>query len=110
MHLTNYSINKESETFNDDEGDGVGSKRSIKWLNTHLHKEGVDVPTLWQSINDIIVKTLIVGQPHNKHTYNLARSRSSGSSGPLGAAAHPADESKCFQLYGFDVMVEKDLK
>ena len=35
MHLTNYSINKYNKKFEfneDEEKDGVGHKRSIKWL------------------------------------------------------------------------------
>ena len=109
MHLTNYSINKESGEFDNQSGEDKGSKRSIKWLNSWLRREGVDVRTLWSRISDLLVKTLIVGVPHNKHTYNLARGRAGGS-GSGSNAGHPADESTCFQLYGFDVLIEKDLK
>ena len=126
MHLTNYSINKDSGEFDSASGEDKGSKRSIKWLNTWLKREGVDVQTLWSRISDLVVKTLIVGVPHNKHTYNLARSRAGGGGGGGGDgggsgggggggggganAGHPAEESCCFQLYGFDVLIEKDLK
>ena len=40
MHLTNYSLNKHSETFDDAEGEGEGSKRTIRWLNEWLAANG----------------------------------------------------------------------
>lgn len=32
QHLTNYSINKDSEEFDDDAAAGAGSKRKMSWL------------------------------------------------------------------------------
>jgi tubulin polyglutamylase TTLL6/13 len=41
MHLTNYAINKFSPKFKFNNGkDGVGHKRSVKWLLKYLEKQG----------------------------------------------------------------------
>ncbi len=58
MHLTNYSLNKHSETFDDAEGEGEGSKRTIRWLNEWLAANGHDVERLWDNVADIVNKTV----------------------------------------------------
>uniref|UniRef100_A0A3B3UUU8 Tubulin tyrosine ligase-like family, member 6 n=1 Tax=Poecilia latipinna TaxID=48699 RepID=A0A3B3UUU8_9TELE len=52
MHLTNYSINKNSENF-----------RFASHLNCNTEK-------MWNDIEDIIIKTLISAHPILKHNYN----------------------------------------
>ena len=69
MHLTNYSINKDSDEFQGDEGTGEGSKRTIKWMMEWLAEEGHDVDALWQRMGDVIIKTLLVALPANVHEY-----------------------------------------
>jgi len=39
MHLTNYSVNKHSDSFDDDESTGKGSKRQVE--HTHDTSAGV---------------------------------------------------------------------
>jgi tubulin polyglutamylase TTLL6/13 len=69
MHLTNYAINKDSKefVFNEDPNkDDIGHKRSLrsilKYIDDHKKtdrdKSGEEI---WDSIKDIIVKTLIAG-------------------------------------------------
>ena len=56
MHLTNYSINKNSENFVVDKNDRsgkFGTKRSIGSVMETLEKEGYDVEKIW---DDIAVK------------------------------------------------------
>lgn len=74
MHLTNYSINKFSETFvpSDEEGT-VGSKRSYKWLLQTLAAQGHDVPKLQRRIHDAIIKTLIAGLPEICQAYDTIK-------------------------------------
>ena len=72
MHLTNYAINKENSNFiqNEDEnGMGEGHKKSLTQIYDDIRrKEGREtgaekVNNLKQNIREIIIKTLITGQP-----------------------------------------------
>jgi tubulin polyglutamylase TTLL6/13 len=102
MHLTNYAINKESAKYqqNDSETrDDVGHKRSyaavMRLLRAKHGDEAVD--TLSAEINDIIIKTMCIAQPHVHH---LIRS------------AQPDDlqNETCFQILGFDVILDDNLR
>mmetsp|Transcript_165650 Transcript_165650/g.402545 ORF Transcript_165650/g.402545 Transcript_165650/m.402545 type:complete len:1046 (+) Transcript_165650:104-3241(+) len=96
-HLTNYSINKDSSEFvenKDFEADNVGHKWSLSALNKHLKCIGVDVKLMWVRIMDVLVKTLLSVEP-----VIAARTRQ--------IASH---STNCFELYGFDVLMDADLK
>ncbi|CAH1243846.1 TTLL7 [Branchiostoma lanceolatum] len=99
MHLTNYSVNKHNENFQKDEDVSKGSKRSIRYLNNFLTKNGYDVPLLWFNIQNLIMKTLIVAEPHMLHAYRMCR-----------AGNHAGNESVCFEVLGFDIFLDKKLK
>jgi Tubulin-tyrosine ligase family len=63
-----------------------------------------DSLNLWASLSDMVVKTLLVFQPHVFLSYQLCR---------VGKAASMADregDSVCFELLGFDVLLERTLK
>jgi tubulin polyglutamylase TTLL6/13 len=68
MHLTNYAINKNSENFNDAEGD-EGHKRSLGAVLHILKEQGCDTESFMCEVKDIIVKTIISGQPELSHLY-----------------------------------------
>mmetsp|Transcript_95021 Transcript_95021/g.165012 ORF Transcript_95021/g.165012 Transcript_95021/m.165012 type:complete len:1063 (-) Transcript_95021:83-3271(-) len=96
-HLTNYSINKNADNFVENQevhSDNVGHKWSFSALNKHLKVVGVDSETMWSRIMDLILKTLLSVRP------NIAAETRR-------TTAHSAN---CFELYGFDVLVDKDLK
>ena len=65
MHLTNYAINKNSDKFieNDDQNGKQDDalKRPLSSLFQKLEDEGYYVEGLKQEINDIVIKTIIVG-------------------------------------------------
>lgn len=64
MHLTNYSINKTSATYtnNDCVDSRTGHKWTLKTLWSYLEQENVNVAKIWASIKDIVVKTMIAGE------------------------------------------------
>lgn len=94
MHLTNYSINKNSVTYSRDHE--AGSKRTFGALNRMLEADGHDVAHLWSNIDDLIVKTIISAWPVLSHSYRA--------SFPL----HD-DISACFELLGFDIIIDHKL-
>ncbi len=51
MHLTNYSVNKKSNFFDqsDDSGE-TGSKRSLKFLFDYFMRNKIDSHKVWKSI------------------------------------------------------------
>ena len=50
MHLTNYSVNKHNESFDNNDSCDKGSKRTIKFFNTWLAARGYCVSDLWTRI------------------------------------------------------------
>ncbi|CAK9026773.1 Tubulin polyglutamylase TTLL5 (SRC1 and TIF2-associated modulatory protein) (Tubulin--tyrosine ligase-like protein 5) [Durusdinium trenchii] len=96
-HLTNYSINKGAENFQENQrvqADNYGHKWSLSALNRHLRCIGVNVKEMWSRIMDIIVKTLLAVEP------------------AISAATKESclHEQSCFELYGFDILVDEHLK
>lgn len=62
MHLTNYSINKNSNNFvsnKDASEDFKGSKWSLASLKDYLRVNNVNVELVFDKIEDMIVKTII---------------------------------------------------
>uniref|UniRef100_H2ZK35 TTL13 polyglutamylase n=1 Tax=Ciona savignyi TaxID=51511 RepID=H2ZK35_CIOSA len=95
MHLTNYAINKNSDDFvRDDES---GSKRKLATVCQWLTDHGYDVKKMWDNIEDVIIKTLISAHPILKHNYRTC-------------FPNHLRGSACFEILGFDVMLDKKLK
>ncbi|XP_054008645.1 tubulin monoglutamylase TTLL4-like [Hylaeus anthracinus] len=96
MHLTNTSVNKLNPAYVSN--DGVNSFKSHKWslgcLWSRLREEGVDVAELWSKIKDIVVKTVIAAES----SMNAAIKENLVSS------------YACYELYGFDVLLDENLK
>jgi hypothetical protein len=67
MHLTNYAINKDSPkyVFNESlDNLSLGHKKSLAEFFQTLKGLGLPAHDYWSSIKEIIVKTIISGQPH----------------------------------------------
>ncbi|KAL9642227.1 hypothetical protein ABK040_007228 [Willaertia magna] len=100
-HLTNYSLNKKSASYvrNMDENDEEFNENAHKWsiagLQKQLRKMGYDVDKIWGDIESLIVKTLISVE----HRIQKSTER-----------AEIEHRNTCFELYGFDVMIDKHLK
>lgn len=92
MHLTNYSINKHSGDFqqNDDVNVCQGHKWSLKALWGHLQEKGVNTDKIWAQMKDIAVKTLISVE---HFTNSLIK-------------ANCRRKSCCHELFGFDIMLD----
>lgn len=100
MHLTNYAINKLNDDFvqNEDECyDDEGHKRSLTAIMRQLKDEGVDTDKLMFQIKEIIRKTIIAAQPSLVHLYRSSQ-------------PDDLENSLCFEILGFDVMVDADHK
>lgn len=73
MHLTNYAINKMSAGYKQNETEsGTGKdahKRSLTQIYKELEALGYDVMKLKKEMDEIIIKTLISGQPSLWHNY-----------------------------------------
>jgi len=96
-HLTNYSVNKSAANFRENaelEADNYGHKWSLSALNKHLKVTGVDVDLMWSRIMDLVVKTLLAVEPAIS-----AKVRETG-----------VHQNNCFEMYGFDVLVDENLK
>ena len=121
VHLTNYAINKFNRNFkqsnkkkgaDDDYGDygdygdeyddeydeeETGHKRSLFAIMKIIYQQGGDPDKIWEEIKDIVVKTIIVGQPYMDHMYRVCQPEC-------------IDNSMCFQILGFDVMIDKNFR
>ncbi|XP_063422451.1 tubulin polyglutamylase TTLL11-like isoform X1 [Mytilus trossulus] len=97
MHLTNYSLNKRSTTFNRSERSDEGSKRTISSVLRKINLNGKDGDQVWKTIERIVCKTVIAMLPTMRIEYQ---------------ANIPPGKTKlsCFQILGFDIILMDDLK
>uniref|UniRef100_A0A0K0EMK4 Tubulin--tyrosine ligase-like protein 5 n=1 Tax=Strongyloides stercoralis TaxID=6248 RepID=A0A0K0EMK4_STRER len=96
VHLTNYSLNKDNTAFQKNNGqEGQGHKWTISAMLRHLKNiDGVDTDMLMARIEDLVIKSLLSVQS------------------VISAAArtvlyHPQN---CFELLGYDIMIDENLK
>jgi Tubulin-tyrosine ligase family len=96
-YLTNYSINKKNDKFiqnQDWKQDNIGHKWSLSALMKTLEGLSVDCNLLQAKIYDLVIKTIIAVEPQ---IVSLARKLGLG-------------RNNCFDLFGFDVMIDSNLK
>uniref|UniRef100_A0A8D8UIQ4 Tubulin polyglutamylase TTLL6 n=1 Tax=Cacopsylla melanoneura TaxID=428564 RepID=A0A8D8UIQ4_9HEMI len=97
MHLTNYSINKNSENYK--ESPEHGSKRDFVVLNSWFLKEGLDSTKLWSDIDDVIIKTITSVYPILKDKYE-----------ELFPDHYNHNVSACFEMLGMDILIDDKMK
>lgn len=100
VHLTNYAVNKTNPNFEentnpDDPSDG--HKRSWEAVADYLRKQNYDVDTMMKEIEDLLIKTLIAVQPSLSHFYHSCQ-------------PDDVENSMCFEILGFDVMLDYKLQ
>uniref|UniRef100_A0A0R3RV02 Tubulin--tyrosine ligase-like protein 5 n=1 Tax=Elaeophora elaphi TaxID=1147741 RepID=A0A0R3RV02_9BILA len=96
-HLTNYSLNKNNGKFIRNESadtEDCGHKWTLGALLRKLQSNGVDVNLLMVRVEDVVLKALFSVQ------------------GQIAAASKNvvAHSKCCFELFGFDILVDTDLK
>ena len=99
MHLTNYGINKKNPKFiynNSAKNMAYGHKRSLTSVLKSMQRRGLNVALVKEKLNDVIVKTMILGQPLVSHQYKFSQ---------------PDDEYRqmCFHILGIDIMIDEML-
>ncbi|XP_063724876.1 tubulin polyglutamylase TTLL11-like isoform X2 [Symsagittifera roscoffensis] len=93
MHLTNYSLNKYSDTYDYNNSMTRGSKRLLSSVFNFLQSEGYNVTELWTKIEQISVKTVFAILPDLLVAYR--DEIPPNKQGP-----------QCFQILGFDILVD----
>ena len=121
MHLTNYSVNKHSQGFVVDE---QGTKRpASQVLHDIADRRGVPVSRIVADISAIINKTVLAIQPMLAHTYHTCSTGGRDASVqrmacpclsldhlPSADTLCSCPPSKCFEVLGFDIMLDDTLK
>jgi len=99
-HLTNYSLNKHSQDFvhSQDASGEDSSKRALSATWGQLAAQGVDVELANQRVDDLVKATCMALQP-----WLLQASKEAA---PAGTQV----TSQCFQVLGFDVLFDSELR
>lgn len=92
-HLTNYSLNKRSDKYDKADEEGTeGTKRYLSTTVAQLPPEAAD--PFWDRVDNIVACTMAAIQPPLADAYRRAFG--------------DTERSRCFQILGFDVMLDKD--
>ena len=99
MHLTNYSLNKNSDKFKKPGSDYKDDFTSSKQLLSNVYKKMAskvrDVRLLKRQIEELAAKTVIALEPYLKNAYHCFVN---------------ADHSnpRCFQILGLDILIDEN--
>jgi len=102
-HLTNYSLNKFSKAFQRCKAEDEGHKRSIRALFEWFEAEGIDGGLVWQDVIRVVNLTVI----GTSSLLSSAYSKFAEKHKPLSGGA---SQSLSFEILGFDVMIDDQLK
>ena len=117
-HLTNSSLHEGASAYarNDSvAADDVGSKWSLSAFWRHVEGMGgggpAAVAALRREIETLVVKTVLAAEPGMRQA-NEQLQRQMDSTRPCGADAADVGgfDARCFEVFGFDVLVDEQLK
>eukprot|EP00928_Gymnodinium_smaydae_P024493 TRINITY_DN19803_c0_g1_i1.p1 TRINITY_DN19803_c0_g1~~TRINITY_DN19803_c0_g1_i1.p1 ORF type:complete len:906 (+),score=183.03 TRINITY_DN19803_c0_g1_i1:180-2897(+) len=83
------------------------SKWSLEQLRDYFQATGQDYELMMRRIKDLIIKTLLAVEPVIVNAWHQGANFSSIGAAPSSQAG---PNQSCFEVYGFDVMVDKALK
>lgn len=111
-HLTNYTLNKHSATFEERVEEDQGSKWSLSALRRRLRTQlGAErAAAVWRDVDDLIVKTVVAAEP--KLTEAMAALFVAAAEGDAAASHAPPTPTprNFYNLLGFDVMLDAAAK
>ncbi|XP_013388989.1 tubulin polyglutamylase TTLL4 [Lingula anatina] len=94
IHLTNNEINTKNPEYTLDHSLKTGHKWSISTLWEYLKKtEGIDHEPIWEKIKDIVIKTIITGEPE---MYD-------------GVKSYLKSKYSGHELLGFDILLDEKM-
>eukprot|EP00960_Hanusia_phi_P074044 768139-Hanusia_phi.AAC.4 len=104
-HLTNYSLNKQSDNYvwSKYDQDEAGSKRTITAAFAELKRSGFDVERIWRRIDRLVHITFLAVQPMLLAS-SLQLVQDHGVAKRWGYDGGPA----CFHIVGVDIMLDND--
>ncbi|CAG5124977.1 unnamed protein product, partial [Candidula unifasciata] len=96
MHLTNYSVNKKNADYLSNTDDTVcqGHKWSLKALWSYMKRQGINTNLIWETIRDLIIKTIISG---DSVICSMTKFNTSS-------------RYCCHELFGFDILLDENFK
>ena len=96
IHLTNYAVNKDSDSFqhNSEPGEFQGHKWSLKTFWKYLDTGGCNWARLWDKIKIIVVKTIICAHSEVLESFKQ----------------HNLNSYNCYKLFGVDILIDDKLK
>jgi len=96
IHLTNFSINKDSEKFvnNSNPEEPEGSKWTLTSLWNYFRSIGIEKEPIWENIKDIVIKSILSAYSSLKN----------------GFEENVSSMYSCYKILGYDIFLDADLK